>query len=149
MKIYLTIVFLISAQFLFAQKIEVKDLVLYSQKTIKYKKGNGKLIVDLWNKSNDTLFYKSMSCSWQNFYFFDNPNIHVLPANCDKNIPVILVLPPSEKHRVELNIKIDKKFTQDFKVGLNIRQSKTNTFLDNESLIEKNEVLWSSTIYLR
>lgn len=149
MKQYLTIILLFTLHLVLAQKVKLEDLTLSSQKTLDFKKGNLKLKVNLWNRSKDTLYYKSMSCSWQEFYLFDNPNIHVLPANCDKNVPIILVLPPSQNRTIELNIKIDKEITEEFTIGLKIRQTKSTKISEIESDTFKNGIVWASTMYIR
>ncbi len=148
MKRYFTIAFLFLLQIIIAQKVELKDLHLVSEKSIKFKNGKAKLKIRLWNQSKDTLYYLSKTCSWQDFYSINNDNLNIEIPNCDKNIPKILVLPPSESRSVELIVKINKNGIREFKVGLNIIETKSLNIPEDNSVLNNKKILWSSTIYI-
>lgn len=149
MKQYFTIIFLFLLQTLIAQKIELKDLNLITEKIIKFKNGNAKLKVRLSNQSKHTLYYLSKTCSWQDFYSVNNDNLNIEIPDCDKNIFKVLVLAPNESRTVELKVKINKKEILEFKVCLNIIETKSIRIQENKSLLKNKRILCSNNIYIR
>lgn len=62
--------------------------------------------VTLTNTSKDTLYYITLSCSWQSFYRVQsNPEIlKVEEAPCERNVPERLVLAPGKSETVQLKL---------------------------------------------
>ena len=90
-----------------------------------------------------------MSCSWQDYYTVDNNKLKIEYPLCDKNIPIILKLAPSESKSVELKLLISQTMDAssiDFKVGFHLVYDQV--FIDNFDFEQKfnNSILWSNTI---
>ena len=148
MRRYFTIIVLFLLQTLTAQKIEIKDLNLITEKTIKFKSGNAKLKVRLLNQSKHTLYYLSKTCSWQDFYCINNNSLNIEIPSCDKNILKVLVLAPNESRTVELKVKINKNGILKFKVGLNIIENKSLRIQENNIEMKNKRILWSNNILI-
>lgn len=106
----------------------------------------------LTNKTNDTLRYFSMSCSWQDFYSVDNNKLQVEGTSCDKNIPQILTLAPGQSRTVEIRLLISQTMNASkikFKIGFNLMKvSSTQKSFDFDFKEEnkKKNVIWSNII---
>ncbi len=106
----------------------------------------------LTNNSKDTLRYFSMSCSWQEFYSVDNKKLQIEIAECDKNIPTILILAPRQSKTVEIRLLISQTMDASeikFKIGLNLMKvSRTQKSFDFDFQEEqkKKNVIWSDLI---
>jgi hypothetical protein len=127
--------------------------------TLEIRKGkvinvNGKtyweVLTTLTNASNDSLKYFSMSCSWQDFYSVDNKNLTIETSLCNKNIPVILSLPPNTCRRERLRLFTNEPKRNSnirFKIGMNIMQASSSPFeFDPKEELKKKNVIWSNTI---
>lgn len=63
----------------------------------------------LTNNSNDTLKYYSMSCSyWDSYYLYDY-ELFFDDVGCDKNMPIVITLPPKESKVVGLKLRKSPK----------------------------------------
>jgi hypothetical protein len=106
----------------------------------------------LTNKTNYTLRYFSMSCSWQDFYSVDNNKLQVEGTSCDKNIPQILTLAPGQSRTVEIRLLISQTMDASkikFKIGFNLMKvsSTQKTFdFDFKEENKKKNVIWSNII---
>lgn len=105
----------------------------------------------LTNSSNDTLKYFSMSCSWQKFYYVNNPNLHINGGdNCDKNVSVCLTLAPKQSRTVEIKLSINPEIVStkvSFQIGMNIIDANNmdkayKVFRSNK----KENIIWSNSI---
>ncbi len=128
----------------------MKDLVLVSDKLCIFKKSKAKEIeIRLLNKSNDTLKYRTLSCSWQDFYLSNSENINISINNCDKNIPAIITVNPNESRTVKLTINITKQIPNYFKIGLKLCQIKNLEPSTKHNKLENCEIIWCSNISTR
>ena len=149
MKKLFLIILIVYANFIQAQIVNINDLVLTCNKISIFKNNRAKIEIRLLNKSKDTLKYRSMSCSWQEFYSCNSGNINIAVNECDKNIPVILILNPNESRIVTLTMIAKKPIPNYFKLGLKIGQiEKPQLFISN-SKVENCQIIWSSTISTR
>ena len=114
--------------------------------------------VMVYNKSGDTLRYRSMSCSWQEFYHVDNKLLNVVFPPCDSNIPkLVTVLPHSSRSEiVPVACKKDSfKRPEIFRIGVNINPSlninkRSNELLDlNSDQLRKYNIVWSNKVELK
>ena len=106
----------------------------------------------LTNNTKDTLRYFSMSCSWQELYSVDNNKLRVEIADCDKNIPTILILAPGQSRTLETRVLIsqilDTSVTK-FKIGFNLMKvwgTQKASFSDFKEELKKGKVIWSNII---
>jgi hypothetical protein len=118
-------------------------------------KNNYKEIIKatLTNKTNDTLYYYSMSCSWQEFYSTDNTNLIVHVNLCDKNIPKVLQIAPHKSNVVTLeliNKLTNKNIGKKLRIGFNFIEPKSRNLIDfnRKELTNKVNIIWSNTICL-
>jgi len=105
------------------------------------------VVTTLTNHSKDTLRYNSDSCSWQDYYFVNVPNLQVETTQCDKYIPIVLTLGPGQSRQVELRLLSKRKVSQmKFKVGFHLLFDRVYT--DNYELSEefRKNVIWSNEI---
>jgi hypothetical protein len=107
----------------------------------------------LTNNSKDTLKYFSMSCNWQGFYSVENKKLQIETVECDKNIPIILVLAPRQSKTVKIRLLISPKMDASeikFKIGLNLMKVKKNNQkpldFDFKEEQKKKNVVWSNEI---
>ncbi|PWK77706.1 hypothetical protein LX99_02586 [Mucilaginibacter oryzae] len=56
-----------------------------------------RFVLNFTNNTNDTLKYINMSCSWWDIYRISNSSIGNFSSGCDKNVPVVVNLPTSNK----------------------------------------------------
>ena len=134
------------------QANELNNYTLNAEKTSTLNdKGKTFLVVTtiLTNHSKDTLKYNSDSCSWQDYYFVNVPNLQVETAQCDKYIPIVLTLAPGQSRQVELRLLSKRKPTvaqMKFKVGFHLLFDRVYT--DNYELSEefRKNVIWSNEI---
>jgi hypothetical protein len=136
-----------------AQSLKESDYELKIEQTKVFKEKCYLLVsVVLYNNSKDTLKYPSYSCTWPNNYVTDDEDrIYVDIPDCDKNIPITVLIPPKESKKVELKINYPKgKSTLNFKVGMNIIESEKTIikFKSKETQLKVLE-LWSKRIKIR
>lgn len=102
--------------------------------------------VTLTNTTKDTLKYYTMTCSWQNFYCVDNPNVKIEEVPCDKNVFSPITLPPGKSNTVLLKLYPDDNtdIKLSFKIGMNLvfyRKLLTSKEIRNE--MHKGNTIWT------
>jgi hypothetical protein len=115
---------------------------------------NGKCIYTIptiiHNKSKDTLYYFSMSCSWKEFYTINNPKFKISMNGCDKNIPKIIKVNPHDSNMIKLQIETEDKneSLKNLKVGFNFIDAKSKTEFDfiKGNLKTKKNIIWSNNL---
>jgi hypothetical protein len=147
MKNCLYLIFLLASFRVIVQDVKTEDLILISEKSIRFKKNRAKIKVRLWNKSKDILKYISMSCSWQEIYLTNSEDLKIKINECDKNIPIIILLKPNENRIVSLEIEAKKEIINEFKIGLKLNQIKNLESQNDEYRLENTKILWSSIIF--
>jgi hypothetical protein len=104
----------------------------------------------LKNISKDTLYFASMSCSWQDLYYMNNQDLILETDACDKNIPVILTLAPNETKTVILKLRKMSKISYDnVKLGFNFIKLKSKTDKIDMGVINKinkSNLIFSNTV---
>lgn len=150
--IFLGLILLISSTKCSSQIPSVSyELVIKKFKTEKVN-GETNWLIEcvLSNKTTKTLNYLSMSCSLTDFYCVDNLELQIDPLMCERNIPVILSLPPYAKRSTVIRLYkkkgVNKMLSDKLKVGLNV--IKTSTVQDFEKKIKTKNIIWSNTIPL-
>ncbi len=138
------------------------DLNILSKTNYSLPKGNGYMYtkpvlfvrVTLANRSNDTLKYLSMSCSWDSFYIVDKQNIAQIPKSpCQSNFPVQrIVLPHSS---VTVKVPIIKIKDGKFRIGMTLLKVVIEKSIFDSIGVEKTmhanknkNVIWSKPIKL-
>jgi hypothetical protein len=105
------------------------------------------------NLSHDTLKYFSVRCSWQDFFFVDNPNLFMLKSTCEKNNPLVLKLAPGQSRTVGLKLLITPTLDTSiirFKVGFNlIRANKPLSEFNIKDVLFKENVIWSNEMKIK
>lgn len=153
--ILLTFSILFFGNFTFSQTVKETDykLVIAKGKVVKENKQTFWIIpTTLTDNTKDSLKYFSMSCSWQNFYSVDNSNLEIEVTPCDKNVPTILTLAPSQSKTIEMRLLIRQKIDTSeikFRIGFNLMKlSKTQKIYDFDFKEEqkKKNVIWSNVI---
>jgi len=115
------------------------------------KQGENYLVeVTLTNNKPETLYYYSMSCSWQDFYQIDNDLFTINGSECDKNVPVVLSLVSGKSTMVMLSLSPinspGKLIT--FRIGFNLLQPTNPVALPAwEDMLDKN-VVWTDEVSL-
>jgi hypothetical protein len=104
------------------------------------------------NNSPDTLFYISMSCSWQVFYRADSKEFFIETEPCYKNGFLIIKVPPYQSIKKILTIKQNKLFHQlpisKIRIGFDLIKLKSKiavTFLHSFT----GNIIWSEPIELK
>jgi hypothetical protein len=110
--------------------------------------------VTLTNNSGDTLKYLSMSCSWQDFYSVSDNRLQVEIAECDKNIPRIISLPPKSSMTVKLRLLANNVGNAEiiFNVRLNIIKADKPMYrpeFDRNGKLKPEYIIGSNTIAMR
>jgi hypothetical protein len=112
--------------------------------------------VTLTNNSNDTVKYRSMSCSWEDFYIVDKKSVAEIERQpCDHNIPSILILPPHRSTTVRLPI-LKGRVSGKFRIGMVLIKlvDDKNLFdfsgIDDKFLLKNRgtNIIWSNPIEL-
>ncbi len=107
------------------------------------------------NKSNDTLNYISMSCSWLDFYFTNNTRIKFEQQICFKNAPVVNTIYPKRTTTIYIPILLNEaggSFNRRFKIGISLQKFIDNTQLLNFDMFkymlrpETANMIWSNEI---
>lgn len=105
--------------------------------------------VILFNNTNDTLRYLSMTCSYQQFYLLDSKMLKWDEWNCNKNIPVTLSLAPHMRSSVELKFMFvnSYKLPIKYRVGMELVKDEKNNSI-NLLLHKKVDsiIIWSNTL---
>jgi hypothetical protein len=92
----------------------------------------------LKNISKDTLYYASMSCSWQDLYYIQDNELFFNGIDCDKNSPIVITLAPRETKKVTLKLrKTHKIFYDHVKLAFNFIKLKSKTDKIDYNLISK------------
>ena len=120
------------------------------------KKASGEQWLQVWvtltNTTKDTLKYYTMTCSWQNFYCIDNPDVKIEDVPCDKNIFTLITLPPGKSNTVLLKLyPADNSHKQlSFKIGMNLvfyRKLLSSNEIRNE--MDKRNIIWTKPITVK
>jgi hypothetical protein len=127
-----------------------KDTSIYGEKTrLTW------FVLKLTNNTNDTLKYISMSCSWWDIYRISNNNIGSFSSVCEKNIPVVINLPPHQTSKINFPLKITKAKDvrgQKFRIGMNVVVYKSWSQVWNSSVWDKlssgNNLIWSNEVMI-
>jgi hypothetical protein len=104
------------------------------------------------NESSDTIRYLSMSCSWQDPYTIDGKELVVQRAECDKNVPQLVEVPPLGVIQVVLHLcsskTIDELKQAPFRIGFNCVTARDSDemFLNLSQLRDMKNVVWSDTM---
>ena len=109
--------------------------------------------IDLTNKSDTTIYFWEMSCSWQDNWRFNTDSVFLYSAGCDHNTPILRKLNPGQKikyigilcstlkHKA-LNINhIQLGFVLIKENEFNIEKDSFHTILTAKSK-ERNRFLW-------
>ncbi len=137
--VLIVLVFIISFGF---SKLNSNNEVVFSIEKGKELKENNQLFqlipTSLKNISKDTLYYASMSCSWQDLYYVKGNELLFNGIDCDKNSPVILALAPREIKKVTLKLRTTHKIYYDHvKLAFNFIKLKNKTDKIDTDLIYK------------
>ena len=102
----------------------------------------------LKNESNDTLYYLSMSCSWQDYYLINDSKFQIVVSECDKNIPIIIRIAPHQSRKVNLELRstFGVNNIDNLKIGYNFiyAKSKEDLFSINENIQAQKAIIWSN-----
>jgi predicted nucleic-acid-binding Zn-ribbon protein len=134
-------------------KLQVdQNKILKARDTTLYQIGKCKFLnvpLKLYNNSNDTLKFMSMSCSWYEFYNTNSNKIAIPLWDCDKNIPDIIVVPPHSSFlRIipliygENNIKVGAFFN----LGMSLVKNDPDIFDFDSSEYTSFNIIWSNGI---
>lgn len=110
--------------------------------------------VTLKNTTKDTLYYTTMTCSWQDYYSVDTNNLEVQTVDCDKNIESLLNLPPSKSATVLLRLLIKNPSDRNpvnFKVGFNLKKvnNKQDWMKNRKERRHLKNIIWSNQITMK
>lgn len=108
--------------------------------------------VTLTNTTADTLKYATMTCSWQNFYCVDRPNVKIEEVPCDKNVFSPITLPPGKSNTVILKLyPADNTHKQlSFNIGMNLvfyHKLLSSNEIRNE--MHKRNIIWTKPITVK
>lgn len=138
-----------------AQQTENMGYVL-SIKETKPISHEGRVLYDipaeLHNTTKDTLYYLSMSCSWQMFYQVDNPGFEVEGEPCDKNVPEVVSIAPGKSNTVNLRLVLTKSEDynpESLRIGLNLIKLNGKKITEPFRELRKiKNIIWSNTVML-
>jgi hypothetical protein len=140
MKRIILILLVIVLSFGFSKLNSNKEVVFSIEKGKELRENNQlfQLIpTSLKNNSKDTLYYASMSCSWEDLYYVKN-ELLFNGIDCDKNSPVVITLAPKEIKKVTLKLrKTHKIFYDHVKLAFNFIKLKNKTDRIDYNLISK------------
>ncbi len=107
--------------------------------------------VSLTNNTKDTLYYLTMTCSWQDFYYIDNERLKGEEVPCDKNIFDLLKLAPGKTNTVALKLFYKNPTDSDpvtFKIGHNIVKvdDEFKRVKSYRELRKKKNIIWSNAV---
>ncbi len=91
-----------------------------------------------------------MSCSWEDLYLVNNTRIRIEESNCDKNVPIIVLLLPCQSNQVLLKLHIPTSMNTKnltIKTGFNLIEIVKGQTIAKvlQSEMKKNSI-WSNTI---
>jgi hypothetical protein len=95
-----------------------------------------------------------MSCSWQDVYTTNTKDLRIIGCNCDKNIPVVVKLPPHCKRETLITCASTKSIHQlkalKCSIGFNFVDAGNGQELIAQSaaLTAMKNVIWSDTLRL-
>jgi hypothetical protein len=107
----------------------IRDTLVYGKKL-----GFIKCPLKLTNKSNDTLKYINMTCSWEEVYQIDKNNVMGIWAKaCDSNFPTIITIPPQKALVINVPVIIHGSLGKNraFKIGMSLQE-----FISREQLFD-------------
>jgi len=132
---------------------QIKEYDLTLQKLMVSEKPTGttfKVKATLTNNTPDTLYYFSMTCSWQEFYHTDNKTLRINISPCDKNVQTVVAVPPKGSNAVELEVISQKNTTTNpmtFKIGLDLVKAKSKWERRNfDKLNRTSIIIWSDKL---
>jgi hypothetical protein len=126
---------------------KLRDTVLYKLK--------GKYLnvpVLLYNLSNDTLRYLTMTCSWDDFFSFDNKKLLILGWPCDSNFPISKTLLPHKSIVYNIPIILTGNYLRREKfrisMGLFIVNKKSMNFINDLPISDRKtkNLIWSNEV---
>lgn len=137
-----------------AQPDSIKYTLTAGKPKVKKKSGQRwiEVPIALTNTTKDTLEYYTMTCSWQDFYTVDNPNVKTESVPCDKNIFESITLPPGKSNTVLLKLypadSTDIKLS--FKIGMNlVFYSKPMLSKEIRNQMHKGNIIWTKPITVK
>jgi hypothetical protein len=101
----------------------------------------------LVNNTNDTLSYRSKTCSWQDYYITNNTYAKIEKPECDKNIEFMEKIPPKGSKSIELKIIFDTcREWVNFKIALNLIRIDSFMIDKTEDLTNLYKTIWSNKL---
>ena len=134
---------------------KLKDTVIF-QKQYRI----ARLKIRFTNYSKDTLRYRSMDCSWLDYYFTNNKSIEFEKEVCYKNESYIRVVAPHHTNLIYIPIIVNRTaniFNRKFRIGMNlqkfIEKMQTHNFDDTDAFkymlrAETSNMIWSNEVEL-
>lgn len=113
--------------------------------------------VELWNLSDDTLKYMSMTCSWDMIFTLDKKTASILGWSCDSNIPSFSTIAPQKSFAYKIPVLIKKNaFNGSYRLKIGIHLFKFNghgSFRNFDAFIEpdkmpSNNIIWSNEVII-
>lgn len=109
------------------------------------------IAITLYNPTNDTIFFRSMSCSYEDLFVIDDSTrFKIIPQECYKNIPVVVALPSKAKIDFCLQLKPAPGFVIGnnlaFKVGMYFL-ALTNRLFVSTDYSEALTIIWSDSLH--
>lgn len=104
--------------------------------------------LELHNDYGQKINYLSMYCGNDGFYHTDNPEVKVIPRNCDKNFPITKTLSKNTYHTIDLNLKMGKDMKEPrFRIGFRfIDVPKGIDLVHYDTTKVKSVTIWSNAI---
>ena len=128
----------------------LKDTLLYGEKVHLMR-----FVLRLTNNTNDTLKYMSMSCEWWAIYRISDNHIGMFESECEKNIPVIIRLPPHQTGKINFPLRIAEKTNahgQKFRIGMNLVMYRNSRQIWKSSIVDelrlRNNLIWSNEVMI-
>jgi hypothetical protein len=157
--LYITTILFFSSFFARGQQpltAQIKEYELTLRKLMIAEKPSGTIIkveATLINNTADTLFYFSMTCSWQQFYNIDNKTFNIHNDPCDKNVQTVIAVPPKGQRSVVLDILTQNKLTTNpigVKIGFDLVKAKNLAdHRDFDKFNRKTTIIWSDKLLLK
>jgi hypothetical protein len=144
-------------------KIRVNTINLTSKDSAKVqKKIFYNICFQIWNNSNSEVRYWTMTCSWQNLWIFDKPEISFTGQDCDSNVPELTQILPGQikffSSKVYYKGNIQDTANIEFKIGfILVKKKELNNFLDifgfygllSKKREKQKDIIWSEPFKLK
>jgi hypothetical protein len=120
----------------------------------------------LFNNSDDTVKFESMSCSYMDGFLTDSKDISLEKNTCYHNLQELIVIPPHKSFTRFLNLLIPNKSRLDwdwtqisFRIGFNfvydknavnqlLKVNNTNHLFDESKISDMKNMIWSNKVNL-